>query len=127
MARINENELEMYLAALSLQEVMKILETSERNVRRFVAERGLYRRTDGKFPVVTTVWWWLGDYQRRIEPGGDPIQDLLLMSVRFFRMLGFREFNEDMVNSMEILLRVPITQTSFDALKKDWARVVRNS
>lgn len=113
------------LAAFSLPEVMELFETSERNARRWVTERGLYRRKDGLFPICTTVWWWLGHHQRRVNPSGDPDVDLALLAVKFLVLAGFHEFSERMWVSAEILLRVPLSQRIFEDVKRAWKEEIQ--
>ena len=105
------------LAALTIAEVAEIFETSERTVRRWVAENSLFRRDDGLFPLCTTAWWRLAHHEPRTNPGGDPEIAFSLLVIQFLRWLGLRRFNEAMLTTAECLLRIPVTQHTFEEAK----------
>jgi hypothetical protein len=105
------------LAAIDIQELAEILQTSERSIRRWTSEGTLFRRDDGRFPICTTAAWWLADHQRRVAPGGNPDIDLALLVIKFLGWLEFHTFNEAMLSTAEYLIRVPVTENDFKVAK----------
>ncbi len=120
----NENDAEIFysLAALNLGEVAELFQCSERNIRRFISEQGLLRRDDGKFPICTTCWWWLGYHRRKMDQDGDPDLDLGLLTVRLIGVMGFSNFTLKMVPYAESFIRIPMSQLTFERLKRRWLK-----
>ena len=105
------------LAAWSISEISEIFESSERSLRRWVAEDDLFRRDDGKFPFCTSSFWWLAKHQRKVDPYANPDYDLALLVVRFLSSMGFHKLNEQMLCTAEFLLLVPVSQQIFEEAK----------